>query len=101
MGAGKPPEDVLYEASPAVKTGVEAALRPYLDWADTVFLDWCTAPAGMLTAIDPGTTRVIVRLHSYETLTRWPHVVVFSRVFALVFVARNIRDLFTAMRPAA
>ncbi|MFE2758695.1 glycosyltransferase [Streptomyces halstedii] len=79
--------------------GAEQQLRPYLDWADTVFVDWCVAPAALFTAIDPGDTRIIVRLHSYEAFSRWPHMMDFSRVDDLVFVADHIRDLSVASIP--
>ncbi|GAB3993002.1 hypothetical protein GCM10029992_03520 [Glycomyces albus] len=78
---------------------VERLIRPYLDWADTVFLDWCVAPAGMLTTIDPGDTRIIIRLHSYEAFTLWPHLADFSRVDDLVFVADHVRDLSRTLLP--
>ncbi|MQM28433.1 glycosyltransferase family protein [Glycomyces albidus] len=78
---------------------VEALMRPHLDWADVVFLDWCVGPAAMLTTIDPGDTRIIVRLHSYEAFTRWPQVVDFSRIDDLVFVAEHVRDLVTEQVP--
>ncbi|MFJ7491937.1 glycosyltransferase family 1 protein [Streptomyces sp. NPDC097727] len=77
----------------------EQHLRPYLDWADTVFVDWCVAPAALFTAIDPGDTRIIVRLHSYEAFSRWPHMMDFSRVDDLVFVADHVRDLAKAAIP--
>lgn len=78
---------------------VDDLMRPHLDWADTVFLDWCVGPAAMLTTIDPGDTRIIVRLHSYEAFTRWPHLVDFSRIDDLVFVADHVRDLTTELVP--
>ncbi|WP_327323584.1 glycosyltransferase family 1 protein [Streptomyces sp. NBC_01210] len=78
---------------------VETLMRPHLDWADTVFLDWCVAPAVMLTTIDPGDTRIVVRLHSYEAFTRWPHLVDFSRVDDLVYVADHVQDLTTSLVP--
>ncbi|MGW1722877.1 glycosyltransferase [Streptomyces sp. NPDC002306] len=78
---------------------VEQALRPHLDWADTVFVDWCSAGAAFLTLVDPGTTRVVVRLHSFETFSYWPHVMDFSRVDDLVFVGAHVRDLTAAAVP--
>ncbi|SDD45999.1 glycosyltransferase [Glycomyces harbinensis] len=78
---------------------VERLLRPHLDWADTVFLDWCLAPSGMLTTIDPGDTRMIIRLHSYEAFTRWTHMADFSRIDDLVFVADHVRDLAEVVVP--
>ncbi|MFI9582103.1 hypothetical protein ACIHCQ_09705 [Streptomyces sp. NPDC052236] len=77
----------------------EKLLRPHLDWADTVFIDWCVGPAALLTAVDPGTTRVVVRLHSYETFTLWPFLVDFSRIDDLVFVGAHLRDLTIAAVP--
>ncbi|CAM5560475.1 glycosyltransferase [Streptomyces atroolivaceus] len=78
---------------------VEEALRPHLDWADVVFVDWCTAAAAFLTLVDPGTTRVVVRLHSFEVFSYWPHLVDFSRVDDLVFVSEHLRDLAVAALP--
>ncbi|WP_329169642.1 hypothetical protein [Streptomyces sp. NBC_01685] len=77
----------------------EEALRPHLDWADVVFVDWCTAAAAFLTLVDPGTTRVVVRLHSFEVFSYWPHLVDFSRVDDLVFVSEHLRDLAVAALP--
>jgi glycosyltransferase involved in cell wall biosynthesis len=78
---------------------VEEVLRPYLDWADTVFVEWCTAAAAFLTLVDPGTTQVVVRLHKFEAYTYWPHRVDFSRVDDLIFVGDHIRDLMTQALP--
>ncbi|WP_305124010.1 glycosyltransferase [Streptomyces sp. ODS05-4] len=77
----------------------EAALRPHLDWADTVFVDWCTNAAALFTSVDPGTTRIVVRLHSYEAFTFWPHLVDPSRVDDMVFVGDHLRDLVTEIVP--
>lgn len=78
---------------------VEQWIRPHLNWADTVFIDWCVAPAAFVTLVDPGTTRIIVRLHRYEAFTVWPHLVDFSRVDDLIFVSDHLRDLTTAAVP--
>ncbi|MFJ1804955.1 MULTISPECIES: hypothetical protein [unclassified Streptomyces] len=77
----------------------EELLRPHLDWADTVFVDWCVGPAALLTSVDPGTTRIVVRLHSAETFSLWPFLVDFSRVDDLVFVGAHLRDLTVAVVP--
>jgi glycosyltransferase involved in cell wall biosynthesis len=66
--------------------------QPQLEWADTIFVDWCLGHAAMLTALDPGTTRIIVRLHSYEAFTVFPHLVDMSRVDDLVFVSEPLRE---------
>src|SRR6185312_5402925 len=78
---------------------IEEWLRPHLDWADTVFVDWCQAAAVLFTLHDPGSTRIIVRLHSFEAFNFWPHLVDFSRVDGVVFVSDHLRDLATAVLP--
>ncbi|MFJ8580598.1 glycosyltransferase [Micromonospora sp. NPDC093277] len=81
-------------------TEVERWLRPHLDWADTVFVDWCVSTAVLFTMVDPGTTRIIVRLHSFELFSIWPHLVNFGRVDDLVFVSTHLRDLARSVIPA-
>lgn len=78
---------------------IEEWLRPHLDWADTVFVDWCQATAALFTLHDPGTARIIVRLHSFEAFNFWPHLVDFSRVDDVVFVSEHLKDLSTAVLP--
>ncbi|MFB8106120.1 glycosyltransferase [Streptomyces sp. NPDC056007] len=92
-------QDRLSDGTSAYQADVERLMRPYLDWADTVFLDWSVGPAAMLTTIDPGDTRIVVRLHSYEAFTFWPHMTDFSRVDDLVFVAPHVRELVTSLVP--
>ncbi|MEU3620198.1 glycosyltransferase [Streptomyces sp. NPDC006872] len=77
----------------------EELLRPHLDWADTAFVDWCVGPAALLTSVDPGDTRIVVRLHSAETFSPWPFLVDFSRVDDLIFVGAHLRDLTVAVVP--
>ncbi|MFD1656893.1 glycosyltransferase [Streptomyces caeni] len=84
---------------PSLRAKVEEALRPHLDWADTVFVDWCAGPAALFTCIDPGTTRVVVRLHSYEVFTAWPHMVDFTRVDDLVLVSEHLREMAEKVLP--
>lgn len=72
---------------------VERELRPVLDEADVLFVEWCTALAVLTGLVDPGNTRVIVRLHSFEAFTHWPHLLDFSRIDDVVFVSDHLRDL--------
>ncbi|GAA4920098.1 glycosyltransferase family 1 protein [Streptomyces coeruleoprunus] len=92
-------EDRIAGGTTDYQEEVERLIRPYLDWADTVFLDWSVGPAAMLTTIDPGTTRIVVRLHSYEAFTRWPHMTDFSRIDDLVYVAPHVKDLVESLVP--
>jgi glycosyltransferase involved in cell wall biosynthesis len=89
----------VLEAALGGQTGyrrqAEAAFRPHLDWADTAFVEWCSISATLLTMVDPGTTRIVVRLHSFEAFSHWPHRIDFSRVDDMVFVSDHVRDLTT------
>ncbi len=85
--------------APAFAEKVADWLRPHVDWADVVFIDWCAALATLFSMIDPGSTRVVVRLHSFEAFSLWPHLVDFSRVDDLVFVSDHLRDLSIAAVP--
>lgn len=78
----------------------ERLLRPHLDWADVVFVEWCTSLAALMTFVDPRDTHVVVRLHSYEAFTQWPHLMDFNRVDEVVFVSDHLRDLAAAAIPA-
>ena len=63
-----------------------------------MFVEWCTALAALLTQVDPGDT-IVVRMHSYEAFTLWPHLMDFSRVDDMVFVSDHLRDLAVAAVP--
>lgn len=71
---------------------VDQVLRPYLTEADILFVDWCSALAVLVGLVDPGETRLVVRLHSFEAFTRWPHLLDFSRIDDMVFVSEHLRD---------
>jgi glycosyltransferase involved in cell wall biosynthesis len=72
---------------------------PHLEWADTVFVEWCLLHAALFTALDPGTTRIIVRLHAFEAFTMFPHLLDLSRVDDLVFVSEPLRDFTMDVAP--
>lgn len=78
---------------------LEEKLRDLLDWADVVLVEWCTETAVLLSTIDPGTTRIVVRLHSYEAWTVNPQLVDFSRVDEVVFVSEHLRELVEGVLP--
>lgn len=78
---------------------LEAALRPHLDWADTVFVEWCVDAAALLSMVDPRDTRVVVRLHRYEAFTQWPHLLDVSRIDDMVFIADHMREMTVRVLP--
>lgn len=71
----------------------ERRLRPLIDWADTIFIDWMMELAAVTSWVDPADTRVIVRLHSYEAFQLLPHLADLSRVDDLVFVSKHFERL--------
>lgn len=77
----------------------EEGLRKHLDWADIVLVDWCTQLSRVFQLVDPGTTRIVLRLHSYEAFTPWPLLLDSSRLDQFVFVSDHIRKLVLAQRP--
>jgi glycosyltransferase involved in cell wall biosynthesis len=78
---------------------LEEAFRSHLEWADVFFVEWCSAVAALLSRLDPGDTRVVVRMHSFEAFTQWPQLTDFSRVDDMVFVSEHLRDLAVAAVP--
>jgi glycosyltransferase involved in cell wall biosynthesis len=78
-----------------------AGIAPHLDWCDTVWVEWGQRAAVLMSLLDPGSTRVVVRLHSYEAFTAFPHLVDWSRVDDLVFVGDQVRAFVEAVVPAA
>lgn len=92
-------EEVLSEGPGKLTALVEDSMRPHLDWADVVFIDWFTVVPALLTLIDPQDTRIVVRLHSVEAFTFWPQLVDFSRIDDLVFVSEHLKDLTVASVP--
>lgn len=98
----KNPDKIVFQtlaAKPGLPGVAEEAFREHLEWADVAFVEWCTALAALLTQVDPGDTRVVVRMHSYEAFTLWPHLMDFSRVDDMVFVSEHLRDLAVAAVP--
>jgi glycosyltransferase involved in cell wall biosynthesis len=77
----------------------DEAFRPYLERADVVLVEWCTAIAAMISRVDTTGTRVVVRMHSYEAFTQWPQLTDFSRIDDMVFVSDHLRDLAVAATP--
>lgn len=92
-------EQILGER-PELHEVLERRVRAHVEWADVIFVEWCLHQAVFLTLLDPGPRRVIVRLHSQEIFTPWPHLVDFSRVDDVVFVSNHLRDLAVEVIPA-
>lgn len=78
----------------------QKALDPHLVWADVVFVEWCTAVAGLLSRVEHPTTRVVVRMHSFEAFSVWPQLTDFSGIDDMVFVSDHLRDLAVSSVPA-
>ena len=46
--------------------------KDLLEWADVILIEWVNEAADWLVRHVPKATKVVMRLHSYELLTRWP-----------------------------
>ncbi|SDT21877.1 glycosyltransferase [Actinopolymorpha singaporensis] len=87
---------VLDRLRDAVGRPVPAPARPdaeLLEWADTIFVDWCDNAAQWVTIHAPRTTRLVVRFHSLEAISPQPHMVDWSQVSEVIFVGRHVREL--------
>jgi glycosyltransferase involved in cell wall biosynthesis len=91
-------EEIL-TGQPGMARRVERVLRHHVDEADVLFVEWCSALAVLVNLIDPGDTRVVVRMHSYEAFTHWPHLLDFSRIDDLLFVSEHLRDFAVDVVP--
>ncbi|HEU4514806.1 MAG TPA: glycosyltransferase family 4 protein, partial [Nocardioidaceae bacterium] len=92
---GKHPQRFVEQVlanKPGLPTALENTFREHLDWADVVFVEWATALAALISRIDHPGTRVVVRLHSYEAFSMWPHMTNWSNVDDVVFVSDHLRD---------
>jgi glycosyltransferase involved in cell wall biosynthesis len=77
----------------------QKAFDLHLEWADVVFVEWCTALAALMSRVDHPSTRVVVRMHSFEAFTSWPHLADLSGIDDMVFVSEHLRDLAVAAVP--
>jgi len=67
------------------------ALWHALNDADVVFIEWCNELAVLLSWAIPPSRRLIIRLHSFEAFDYYPHLVNWSNVESVIFVADHIR----------
>jgi glycosyltransferase involved in cell wall biosynthesis len=77
-----------------------APLAAAMDDADVVWVEWGQRAAVVVSLLDPGAARVIVRVHSHEVFTAFPQLVDWSRVDDVVFVGAQVRALAEAVAPA-
>ncbi|MDP9181844.1 MAG: hypothetical protein M3P04_03565, partial [Actinomycetota bacterium] len=80
----------LRDPAPAPWT---AALDAALGDSDVLFVDWGQRGAVAASLLPDRRRRTIVRLHSFEAFTAFPHLLDWSAVDDLVFVGPHLRDL--------
>ena len=88
-----PLQQVRARLSPPAPSAWSAALDEALGDSDTVWVEWGQRAAVAASLLPDRTRRTIVRLHSFESWTVFPHLVDWSAVDDLVFVGPHIRDL--------
>ena len=70
-----------------------SALDDALGDSDAVWVEWGQRAAVAASLLPDRSRRVIVRLHSFEAFTVFPHLIDWSAVDDLVFVGPHLRDL--------
>ena len=93
--------DRLSQAIGRALPALPAETTALLNWADTMFVDWCDVGAQWAAVHVPPGVRLIIRAHSLEALSPQPHMIDWSTVADLVFVAGHVRDMFLRVVPAA
>jgi glycosyltransferase involved in cell wall biosynthesis len=80
----------------ALGLGVPSLSEPdaeLLDWAETIFVDWCDNAAQWVAIHAPAKARLVVRFHSLEAISPQPHMIDWSRVSDVIFVGDHVRRL--------
>lgn len=61
--------------------------------ADIVFCEWGNEPALFYSRFLPKTTKLIIRIHSYEAFTHWQYGINLAGVDGFIFVSNHIRKI--------
>lgn len=88
-----PQQQVAARLRPPAAAPWTAALEEALGDSDTVWVEWGQRAAVAASLLPDRSRRVVVRLHSFEAFTAFPHLVDWSAVDDLVFVGPHLRDL--------
>lgn len=78
---------------------VPEELATRLDGVDHVHVEWGDEVAAWISHLDLGDRTLSVRIHRYEILTPYPHLIAADRVDTLCFVAPHVRDTATEIAP--
>lgn len=72
------------------------AVRAAIEKADTIFVEWCNEIAVIMSWIVPPDKGLVIRLHSFEAFDYYAHLINWSRVDNIIFVAAHIRRFLQA-----
>lgn len=67
---------------------------------DVVWVEWCQRTAVLVSLLDLPHTNVVIRLHSFEAFTVFPHLLKTSGINSLVTVSPALQSLINRIRPA-
>lgn len=73
---------------------IDPAFFEKLDRADVVFCEWGNEAAIFLSRFAPPTTKIVVRIHSYEVFTFWHLFINLGGIDGFIFVAPHIKKIF-------
>jgi hypothetical protein len=83
---------VIRRPTPASNPDLPEYARELLWWADVIFVEWANEAAIWAVRNAPPHAKIVVRLHSYELLRRWPLMIEWNRVDDCIFVAEHNRQ---------
>lgn len=95
-----PGAQVAARWSGAAGTPWATALTAELTDCDVVWVEWGQRGAVLMSLLDPGDRRIVVRLHSFEAFTVFPQLIDASHVDQLAVVSPAFAALITATAPA-
>ena len=67
---------------------------------DVVWVEWCQRTAVLVSLLDLPHANVVIRLHSFEAFTVFPHLLKTSGINSLVTVSPALHSLINRLRPA-
>ncbi len=70
-----------------------------IDWADTVWVEWGQRAAVVVSMLETSTARVIVRLHSFEAFSIFPHIINWDAIDDLIVVSPHMESFCKALLP--
>jgi glycosyltransferase involved in cell wall biosynthesis len=76
-----------------------STLQENIEWADTVWVEWGQRAAVVLSLLDTSTARVIVRIHSFEAFSIFPHLINWESIDDVIVVSPHMEKFCRSLLP--